>query len=58
MVTKNCGTCKFYDKLCKACRCPFDYKIPKGVLPMGVKLDRVPMESSDGEGCTFWKNVP
>ena len=56
MVTKNCGTCKFYDKESKVCRAIF--KLPNMNVPSGVKLERVKMESSDGEGCTFWKNVP
>ncbi len=52
---KTCGNCDFYDRQSKVCRCPVNYTIPKGKIPLGVKLDRIKMEPSDGEGCTFWE---
>lgn len=52
--SQRCGNCEFYDAKIKVCRSPFHYNIPKGRLPLGIKLERVKMEPSDGEGCKFW----
>lgn len=52
---QRCGNCDLYDEKEKLCRCPFVYSIPKDSLPLGVKLDRIKMDKSDGEGCKFWQ---
>lgn len=52
---QRCGNCDFYDRQVKVCRKSFKFTLPKNRVPLGVKLERVKMEVSDGAGCMFWE---